>query len=125
MKTSLEKGSPGAPKRLLSLDAFRGLTIAAMILVNNAGDWGRVYAPLRHAAWHGWTLADLVFPFFVFILGSAIPLSLGHRLDAGEPRRRIVLSVCRRAVILLLLGLVLNLVPEFDFNTVRIPCVLQ
>ena len=121
----MEKGSPGAPKRLLSLDAFRGLTIAAMILVNNAGDWGRVYAPLRHAAWHGWTLADLVFPFFVFILGSAIPLSLGHRLDAGEPRRRIVLSVCRRAVILLLLGLVLNLVPEFDFNTVRIPGVLQ
>lgn len=121
----MEKISPGAPERLLSLDAFRGLTIAAMILVNNAGDWGRVYAPLRHAAWHGWTVADLVFPSFVFILGSAIPLSLGHRLDAGVPRRRIALSVFRRAAILLLLGLALNLVPEFDFNTVRIPGVLQ
>ncbi len=119
------KTSPGMTGRLVSLDVFRGLTIAAMILVNNAGDWDHVFGPLRHARWHGWTVADLVFPFFVFILGSAIPLSLGRRLDSGTPPWRVVLSVLRRTVALIALGFVLNLLPDFDFTAVRIPGVLQ
>jgi predicted acyltransferase len=68
--------SPSAlapPPRLLSLDAFRGLTIAAMILVNNPGSWNAVYWPLDHAHWHGWTPTDLVFPFFLFMVGMALP----------------------------------------------------
>ncbi|RPI92439.1 MAG: DUF1624 domain-containing protein, partial [Spirochaetales bacterium] len=111
--------------RLLSLDVFRGLAIAAMILVNNAGDWGHVFGPLRHARWHGWTMADLVFPSFVFIMGTALPLSLGRRLGEGESRRRVMVSVFRRTIILLLLGFLLNLLPQFDFSTVRVPGVLQ
>ena len=55
-------------KRLVSLDVFRGATIAAMILVNNPGTWGAIYPPLRHAEWHGWTVTDLIFPFFLFIV---------------------------------------------------------
>jgi len=69
-------------ERLTSLDAFRGLTIAAMILVNNPGDWGHVYWPLDHAPWHGWTPTDLIFPFFLFIVGMALPFS--HRTSVGQ-----------------------------------------
>ncbi len=65
--------------RLQSLDAFRGFTIAAMLLVNNPGDWGHLYGPLAHAEWHGWTFTDWVFPFFVFISGVAMTLSLTRR----------------------------------------------
>ncbi len=111
--------------RLLSLDLFRGLAIAAMILVNNAGDWGHVFGPLRHARWHGWTMADLIFPSFVFIMGTALPLALGRRLVAGESRRRVVGSVFRRTIILLLFGFLMNLLPQFDFPAVRVPGVLQ
>ena len=73
------------PSRLLSLDAFRGLTIAAMVLVNNPGTWVAVYAPLKHAEWHGLTPTDVIFPFFLFIVGVAIPLS---RPTAGRVLRR-------------------------------------
>jgi predicted acyltransferase len=73
-----------APRRLFALDAFRGLTVFGMILVNNPGDWGHVYPPLRHAAWHGWTPTDLVFPSFLFIVGVAIPLALGKRKARGD-----------------------------------------
>ena len=79
-------GNPAVPpQRLVSLDAFRGLTIAAMILVNNPGSWGTTYWPLLHAEWHGWTPTDLVFPFFLFIVGVAIVLALKRRVDAGDP----------------------------------------
>ena len=67
--------------RLLSLDVFRGLTIAAMVLVNNPGTWNAVYAPLKHAEWHGWTPTDLIFPFFIFIVGVAIPLAFQRRVS--------------------------------------------
>src|ERR1044072_3861015 len=71
----------GVPeRRILSIDVFRGLTVAGMVLVNNPGTWGAVCAPLRHADWHGWTPTDLIFPFFLFIVGVAIPLALGRRL---------------------------------------------
>ena len=67
------------PERLLSLDFFRGLTVAAMILVNNPGSWGNIYAPLEHAAWHGCTPTDLVFPFFLFIVGVSISYAMGSK----------------------------------------------
>jgi predicted acyltransferase len=102
------------------LDAFRGLTIAAMVLVNNPGTWDAVHAPLRHAAWHGLTPTDVVFPFFLFIVGLAIPASLAGRAPLGA-----FVRVVRRAVVIFALGLVLNAVPAFDWSTLRIPGVLQ
>jgi predicted acyltransferase len=110
--------------RLLSLDAFRGLTVAAMVLVNNPGTWRAVYPPLRHADWHGWTLTDLVFPFFLFIVGVAIPLALAPRL-AREGRGRTLVRVLRRSLVIFALGLLLNAYPDFHWATVRVPGVLQ
>jgi predicted acyltransferase len=75
-----DSGAAAAAPRLESLDAFRGLTIAAMILVNNPGSWSYVYPPLAHAPWHGWTPTDLIFPYFLFIVGVAIPFSFARRL---------------------------------------------
>jgi predicted acyltransferase len=77
----------GATDRLISLDVFRGLTIAGMVLVNNPGSWNHIYWPLAHAEWHGWTPTDLIFPFFLFIVGVAIPLAFGRRVDAGGTQR--------------------------------------
>ncbi|MFC1559451.1 heparan-alpha-glucosaminide N-acetyltransferase domain-containing protein, partial [Gemmatimonadota bacterium] len=71
------------PGRLVSLDAFRGITIAGMILVNNPGSWSFVYAPLRHAEWHGWTPTDLIFPFFLFIVGVSMTLSFSKQQERG------------------------------------------
>src|SRR5436190_385783 len=93
--------------RLESLDVFRGLTIAAMILVSTPGTWDAVYPPLDHAAWHGWTPTDLVFPFFLFAMGAAVPFALARRRDG---RRTVGRHVVRRAVVLFTLGLVLNAV---------------
>ena len=70
-------------KRLFSLDVFRGITIACMIMVNNPGDWANSYKALLHADWHGCTPTDWVFPFFLFILGVAIPFALGARKESG------------------------------------------
>lgn len=111
--------------RVLSLDAFRGFAIAAMLLVNNPGDWGHVYAPLLHAHWNGWTFTDWVFPFFVFISGMAMTLSLARRAQAGADKTALLLGTSRRALVIIGIGLLLNLIPSFDFNTVRIPGVLQ
>lgn len=94
--------------RLASVDAFRGLTVAAMLLVNNAGDWGHVYAPLEHADWHGCTPADLIFPFFLFIVGVSLALSLGLRIDAGGDRGALTRTVLVRGLRILVLGLVLH-----------------
>jgi predicted acyltransferase len=115
-----------APARLLSLDAFRGLTIAGMLLVNNPGSWSHVYAPLRHAEWHGWTPTDLIFPSFLLIVGCAIPLSLGRRIERGDSRGRLFARVIRRSLLIFALGLLLNAFP-FDrpLLTFRIPGVLQ
>jgi len=106
--------------RLLSLDAFRGLTVAAMILVNNPGDWGHVYAPLLHAHWHGWTPTDLIFPFFLFIVGVSITYALGSGDQTGATAK-----ILKRGLVLFGLGVFLNLFPRFDFATFRIPGVLQ
>jgi len=118
-----------APGRLASLDIFRGATIALMILVNNAGDWGKTYAPLLHADWHGCTPTDLVFPFFLFIVGVAIPFALAPRLEAspGNVPPRLRSKILRRSLILLSLGLLLNFFPFYTvvLERVRLPGVLQ
>jgi predicted acyltransferase len=108
------------PPRLLSLDVFRGLTVAAMVVVNNPGTWQAVYAPLRHADWHGWTPTDLIFPFFLFIVGVAIPLAL-----VPTASRALVLRIVRRAAVIFALGLVLNAAFGVHPATIRIPGVLQ
>lgn len=112
-------------KRLLSLDVFRGATVGAMILVNNPGDWGNVYPPLLHAHWNGCTPTDLVFPFFLFIVGVSIAYALSSRKQDPAARRGLVKKIIVRTLILFALGLFLNLFPRFDFSTVRIPGVLQ
>ncbi len=114
-----------AHQRLASLDAFRGLTIAGMILVNNPGSEEHVYPPLRHAAWHGWTPADLVFPFFVFIVGVSIALAISRRRGEGEGRGDLYFKIFKRSLIIFSLGIVLRLFPRVDFATLRIPGVLQ
>lgn len=95
--------------RLLSLDVMRGLTILAMILVNNPGDWGTLYWPLAHADWHGWTPTDLIFPFFLFMVGVAMAYSFAKYTDGeGTPTRAVWLRVVRRTLVLILLGLVFS-----------------
>ncbi|MEM8527209.1 MAG: heparan-alpha-glucosaminide N-acetyltransferase domain-containing protein [Bacteroidota bacterium] len=112
-------------QRLLSLDVFRGLTIAGMILVNNPGDWGNVYAPLLHADWHGCTPTDLVFPFFLFIVGISIALALSKRKERGDEHKAILFKILKRTLIIFGIGLFLNGFPLFNFETIRIPGVLQ
>ena len=113
--------------RLVSLDAFRGLTVALMILVNNPGSWAHIHPPLRHAAWHGLTPPDLVFPFFLFIVGTAMSLSFARRIEAGAGRGDLVRKIVVRALIIFACGLFLNGFPFFgqDFGTLRIMGVLQ
>ena len=113
------------PARLISLDAFRGFTIASMVMVNNPGDWGHIYSQLAHAEWNGWTFTDWVFPFFLFICGVSMTFSLGRRAEAGVDKRALLLQLFKRAVIIFLIGLMLNLIPNFNFETLRIPGVLQ
>jgi predicted acyltransferase len=111
--------------RLLSLDVFRGATIAGMMLVNNAGNWNAVYPPLRHSAWHGWTFTDTIFPFFLWIAGVSMTFSFAKRLEGNDSRARLLTHTLQRAATIFLLGLFLNLFPLFQFSTVRIPGVLQ
>lgn len=111
--------------RLQSLDVFRGLTVAAMLLVNNPGSWEHIYPPLEHAGWNGWTPTDLVFPFFLFIVGVAIPFSLGRRLELGVARGALVGRIIFRSLLIVLLGILLNAIPHFDWATLRLPGVLQ
>jgi predicted acyltransferase len=96
-----------------------------MILVNDPGSWQFVYPPLRHAEWHGWTPTDLVFPFFVFIVGAAISLALSRKKEEGAGKGDLYLKIFRRSVLIFALGLVLRLIPHFDFTALRIPGVLQ
>lgn len=117
--------------RLLSLDFFRGATVAAMILVNNPGDWGHIYSPLEHAEWNGCTPTDLVFPFFLFIVGVSIAYAMSSSKIDPAKHNRIILKAFKRALILFALGLFLSLFPKIftdpieAFRTVRIPGVLQ
>jgi predicted acyltransferase len=110
--------------RLASLDAFRGFTIAAMVLVNNPGDWGNLYAQLDHAKWNGWTFTDCIFPFFLFIGGVAMALSLGRLSAAGADKPGLVLKLAKRACLIYLIGFLLNFLPYFNIEKVRLLGVL-
>ncbi|MDB5258107.1 MAG: hypothetical protein JWM14_2802 [Chitinophagaceae bacterium] len=111
--------------RYASVDILRGLTVAVMILVNNPGSWQHVHPWLLHAKWHGCSLADLVFPFFLFIVGLSIVFSLSKALAAGADKNKLALKCIKRSLILIGLGLFLNLFPDFDFIHLRFPGVLQ
>jgi predicted acyltransferase len=100
--------------RLVSLDAFRGATVASMLLVNNPGTWSAIYWPLAHAPWHGWTPTDLIFPFFLFIVGITTELS-----------RKEPVAILRRGALIIACGLLLHLFPRFDFENLRYMGVLQ
>src|ERR1700712_5328598 len=116
---------PKPAERLVALDAFRGATMAFMVLVNDAGDGRHVYAPLQHAEWNGWTPTDVVFPSFVWIVGVALTLSLGKRLAAGISRGALFTQALRRALILYLLGIAVYAAPAFNPSTQRLLGVLQ
>src|ERR1044071_4593172 len=111
--------------RIISLDVFRGMTIAGMTLVNNPGSWEHIYWPLEHAQWHGWTPTDLVFPFFLFIVGIAIPLAFGRRVESGGSTRDLYVKIVKRTLIIFAIGLFLNGFPDFGLAELRIPGVLQ
>ncbi len=113
-----------ASSRLFSLDVFRGATIAAMILVNNPGN-DFPYSPLKHATWNGWTPTDLIFPFFLFIVGVSLTLSFRSRIRRGESRRTLLLHTLRRSALIFLIGLFLNGFPYFHIATWRVAGVLQ
>jgi len=114
---------PALP-RLYSLDVFRGATIAAMILVNNPGN-DFAYAPLQHARWNGWTPTDLIFPFFLFIVGVSLTLSFRSRVERGESRRKLLVHTIRRSAIIFLIGVFLNGFPYFHLASWRVAGVLQ
>lgn len=124
MLTYMDQTAQPAAPRLISLDVFRGATMALMVLVNNPGDGAHTYGPLRHADWNGWTLTDTVFPSFLWIVGVAITLSLGKRMAAGVARSHLFAQVLRRAAILYVLGLLIYAYPV-SLSTQRLLGVLQ
>src|SRR3954462_11901252 len=111
-------------QRYLAVDLLRGLTIAFMILVNNNGG-ERAFAALKHAAWNGFTPTDLVFPTFLFLVGAAIVFSTESRLARGVTRAALFAHTVRRAIILYVLGLVVNSFPFFRLSTMRYYGVLH
>lgn len=118
------KSTGSKNNRLISLDIFRGMTVAFMIIVNTPGSWNHVYAPLRHSEWHGCTPTDLVFPFFLFIVGVSTWYSLekyGNEINGGS-----ILRIIRRTVAIYALGLFLTIFPYFlrDYSTLRLLGVL-
>ncbi len=122
---SIEPPPAALPPRLASLDVFRGLTIAGMILVNNPGSWSAVYPPLRHAEWDGWTPTDLVFPFFLLIVGVAIPFSFGKSSESWGGQAGLIWKVVRRSLVIFGIGMALGGFPSYDLAKLRIPGVLQ
>jgi predicted acyltransferase len=120
-----ERAGTSATGRVASLDVLRGITIAGMILVNNPGTWDAIYSPLEHSKWDGLTPTDLVFPFFLFIVGVSITLALARRAEAGGSKRDLYVKIVRRTLIIIALGLVLTAFPYNDPAAFRIPGVLQ
>jgi predicted acyltransferase len=112
-------------ERLMSLDAFRGATIAGMMLVNNPGTWSAIYPQLEHAEWNGWTFTDWIFPFFLWIVGVAMTMSFAHRQERGDTKKQLLIQVVKRSLIIFGLGLFLAGFPFFHFSIIRIPGVLQ
>ncbi|HEY3288381.1 MAG TPA: DUF5009 domain-containing protein [Gemmatimonadaceae bacterium] len=114
-------------ERLVSLDVFRGLTVAGMLLVNNPGTWGAIYPPLAHASWHGWTPTDLIFPFFLFIVGVTTHLSLSARRARGDSDAVLRRQILRRGALIVLIGWAMAAFPYYPLERIteiRIPGVL-
>lgn len=123
---SLQRPAKAArPARLLSLDVLRGLTVALMILVNNAGDGDVSYPQLRHSVWNGCTLTDVVFPAFLFIVGASIALAFGVRRNRGASKKSILSQAVKRALLIFLIGLALNALPAFQLSELRVYGVMQ
>lgn len=106
-------------ERLLSLDVFRGLTVAGMLLVNDPGSWSAIFPPLEHAKWHGWTPTDLIFPFFLFIVGITTHLSLSARRARGDDEGAIVRQILRRGAIIFLLGFLIAWFPFYQWGPIE------
>lgn len=117
---TVAKGS----ERVLALDVFRGLTMAFMVLVGNPGSLA-IYTQLDHAPWNGWTVTDVVFPSFLWIVGVSITLSLGGRLARGVSKKTIALQALKRSMILYAIGVFIYAIPAFDLHTLRLLGVLQ
>ncbi len=121
----MEKTTATTSNRLISLDVFRGITIAAMILVNFPGSWKVGYEPLEHAPWEGSTPADYIFPFFIFIVGISITLSFTKLLKEGQPKGQIFKKILWRTLKIFAIGVALKILPTFDFSRIELPGVLQ
>ena len=132
-ETDATTGTKQVPDRMLSLDVFRGITIAAMTLVNEPGSWAAIYPPLAHAEWNGATPADWIFPFFLFIVGVSITFALGKHTDGGSVNRDVYFKIFKRSFVLFALGIFLEVFPFYNIwtaswfepSTVRIMGVLQ
>jgi predicted acyltransferase len=128
---------PARSERLLALDVFRGATVAGMLLVNDPGSWSHIFPPLEHAAWNGWTPTDLIFPFFLFVVGITTELSLAARRARGDTDAVLVRQILRRGALIVLFGLLLSWFPFYTWTPVttnpivdrlyhiRIPGILQ
>ena len=110
--------APSTRERLISLDVFRGITIAGMLLVNDPGSWSAIFPPLEHAAWDGWTPTDLIFPFFLFIVGITTYLSMSARRARGDDDAALVRQILRRGVIIYLLGFAMAMFPFYQWGTI-------
>lgn len=111
-------------QRIHSIDAFRGCTLAGMLLVNLPGSWSHLYPPLQHAQWHGWTPTDFVFPFFLFAMGLSMAFSFEKRRENAESSS-LWRHILKRSFLLYLIGILLNAYPHFTWSKLRIPGVLQ
>jgi predicted acyltransferase len=112
-------------KRMLSLDVFRGIVIAAMILVNFPGNWKVIYAPLEHASWAGTTPTDFIFPFFIFMVGVSVALSFTKQISHGKTKKQMVRKTLWRTLKIFSAGMLIRLLPTLDFSRMEIPGVLQ
>ena len=116
--TTSTVASSAPRERLISLDVFRGITIAGMLLVNDPGTWSAIFPPLEHAAWDGWTPTDLIFPFFLFIVGITTYLSMSARRARGDDNAALVKQILRRGIIIYLLGFAMAMFPFYQWGTI-------
>ena len=118
MATTVEIPTSAKRERLVSLDVFRGITIAGMLLVNNPGTWSAIYPPLEHAPWNGWTPTDVIFPFFLFIVGITTHISITARRERGDNDTALVKQILRRGGLIFLLGFLMSFFPFYQWGTI-------